>query len=138
MQLSIFTDLALKTLMYTASQQRRVTNQEVTSAFNASKDHLRKVIHALSGWGYIDTFPGRSGGIELGRDAEEILLGELVRKCESGPLIDCLGQECILLPKCSLLGALNDAEAEFYKTLDNYTLASLMDNDVLAKLKQAS
>ena len=56
MQLNIFTDLALKTLMYAASMDRRVTNQEITETFNASKDHLRKVIHALSGWGYINTF----------------------------------------------------------------------------------
>ena len=138
MQLNIFTDLALKTLMYAASMDRRVTNQEITETFNASKDHLRKVIHALSGWGYINTFPGRNGGIELASAPEDIPLGELIRKCEKGPIIDCKGQQCILLPRCSLLNVLNKAESSFYKTLNTYSLASLLDDNTLVSLKIAS
>jgi Rrf2 family nitric oxide-sensitive transcriptional repressor len=126
MKLNLSTDLSLKTLMFTAVQARRVSNLEIAQAFDSSREHLRKVIHQLSVWGYINTFPGRNGGLEIARSPDEIRIGELVKLCESDPLIDCDKQGCLLLPDCSLLNALDNAQKAFYDTLDCYTLTHLL------------
>lgn len=128
MQLSLFTDYALRTLMYLASQpERQVTLRELASAFGISLDHLRKVVSRLAHLGLIDSRQGRSGGLRLGVPADSIRVGEVVRQMESGDeVIDCEGRECVLVPGCALRMELADALRAFYARLDESTIDDLL------------
>ena len=81
MQLTKFSDYALRVLMYThAAGDRRVTIAEIAAAYRISRAHLMKVVNSLARAGYLTAHRGRSGGIVLGRPAEDICLGEVVRR----------------------------------------------------------
>lgn len=128
MKLSLYTDNALKLLMYVAVRpEQRCTRVEVAEYFDLSVDHLRKVIHHLSQWGYLQTYSGRAGGFELGKEAKDINIGELIKKTENQKcLFDCLGQKCHLVPECALKVALSEAQHEFFAVLGRYSLADLI------------
>jgi len=130
MQLSLFTDYSLRTLMYLASQpERQVTLREVAHAYGISLDHLRKVVSRLAQLGLIESRQGRSGGLRLGRAADAIRIGEVVRQMENAnEVIDCVGRECVLVPGCALRLELADALEAFYARLDEKTIADLLGN----------
>lgn len=122
--------------MYVASHsQLRCTRNEVAEYFSLSEEHLRKVIHQLNLKGYLNTFSGRNGGIELAVPASEINLGDVIRHTEKQiTLFDCEGQNCRLLPSCSLNKVLYDAQKAFFKELEKYTLNNLLENQQTLKL----
>ena len=128
MKLSMFTDNTLKVLMYVvAHPEHRCTRTEIAEYFSLSVEHLRKVIHQLHLWGYLKTFPGRNGGIELARSAQDINLGDLVRKTEKQmTMYDCQGHNCRLLPSCSLNRVLARAQEAFLHELGKHSLDSLV------------
>ena len=128
MQLSLFTDYALRTLMYLASQpERQITLRELAAAYGISLEHLRKVVSRLAQLGLIESRQGRSGGLRLGKSADTIRVGQVVRLMESGDaVIDCEGRECVLVPKCTLRLELADALEAFYARLDEKTVADLL------------
>lgn len=130
MQLSLFTDYGLRTLMYLASQpDRQVTLRELAAAYGISLDHLRKVVSRLAQLGLIESRQGRSGGLRLGAPAAAIRVGRVVREMENGDeVIDCEGRECVLLPGCTLRQELADALEAFYARLDEKTIADLLDS----------
>jgi len=69
------------------------------------------------------------GGIRLARPAEQIRIGELVRRTENDlALAACFGDggACALEPGCVLQAALYQALAAFLDVLDRYTLADLV------------
>ncbi|MCV5804370.1 Rrf2 family transcriptional regulator, partial [Escherichia coli] len=67
MQLTSFTDYALRTLIYLASLPKdELTNIiEVTDLFGVSRNHMVKVINRLGQLGYVHTVRGKNGGIRL-------------------------------------------------------------------------
>lgn len=139
MKLSLYTDSALRVLMYVAAHQdKRCTRVEIAAYFDLSVDHLRKVIHQLNLWGYLQTFPGRAGGFELGKPATEINIGQLIEQTEQQKhLFDCQGQACRLLPACRLNQVLHEAQQAFFESLQQYTLADLIDDSRLQYLLDA-
>lgn len=136
MKLSLYTDNALKVLLYVASHsEHRCTRQEIAAYFDLSVEHLRKVIHQLNLWGYLTTFSGRSGGIELAKPAAEINLGEVISKTEKQiTMFDCKGQDCRLLPSCSLNKVLYQAQQAFFAELQQHTLEDLLGDQKTWKL----
>lgn len=136
MKLSLYTDNSLKVLLYVASHRdHRCTRLEIANYFNLAVEPLRKVIHQLHLWGYIHTFAGRSGGIELAKPAAEINLGVLIKQTEKQiSLFDCKGQQCRLLPSCSLNRVLHQAQQCFFAELQRYTLADLLEDKATWKL----
>src|SRR5690242_18634538 len=98
MKLSLYTDYALRVLLYLgANQTRRVTMAEIAACYGISHEHLRKVIHLLGKLGYIETYRGKSGGFELKVNAAQINIGEVVEATEPRqPVVDCGAQPCIL------------------------------------------
>lgn len=129
-QLTRFSDLGLRLLMYLAVNDREsppVTVAEVAQQFKLARNHLVKVSALLTRHGYIRSIRGRAGGIELARPPEQIKIGELVRLLEgSEELINCEALSCVLNPSCGLKFALGNAMNTFYETLDTYTLASIL------------
>lgn len=139
MQISLFSDYALRTLIYLGLHPgRRVTLQELANAYGISLDHLRKVVHRLVQLGYIDSRRGRNGGLQLALPPRDIHAGEVIKAMEPTAVepIDCKGRECRIVGVCKLQGALGRAMRRFYEELDQYSLADLMTNreELLARL----
>ena len=139
MNITRFSDLALRLLMYLGSRaepmQATTTVREVAELFNVPYAHLVKVAHQLGQKGYLITTKGVGGGLRLARPADTIRLGELLRMTEaSDAVIDCTTQLCPLAGACLLKGALDNAYAAFLDTLDKYTLAEVARTPRLQKL----
>jgi Rrf2 family nitric oxide-sensitive transcriptional repressor len=129
MRLTIFSDYALRMLMYAASSEARLfTIDDVARTFGVSKTHLNKVANTLTRAGYLISVRGRSGGLMLGRSPSEIGLGEVIRLTEPDfALVECFasGGQCMLTGSCKLSGMLGEAMTSFQNTLDRYTLADI-------------
>ena len=127
MRLTRYTDYSLRVLMYVAARDGAgVTIAQIASAYGISRDHLMKVVQELGKAGYLRNVRGRFGGLLLAQKADEIVVGDVVRRMESDfDLADC--GNCVIEPVCVLTGALQDALAAFMKVLDGYTLADLLE-----------
>lgn len=129
MRLTLFSDLALRVLMFTqASGDRLVTIDEIADAYDISRAHLTKVVNALTRAGYLDAVRGRSGGLRLAMPADRIVLGDVVRATEPDfALVECFGtgNRCAITKCCKLQGVLDDALQAFLNVLDRKTLASI-------------
>ena len=140
MRLTTRTNLAMRTLMFCASNPDRIVRKhEVAEACAASENHLAQVIHLLAQKGFLRTIRGRSGGLMLGRAAAEITIGQVFRDFEAVlPFTECFaGHEntCPLAGPCRLKCVLADALAAFYAKLDQVTVADLVaGNDELQSL----
>lgn len=140
MKLSLFSDYALRVLMYAALKEQSFQLDEVTEAYNISRNHLAKVVNSLSKLGYLDTRRGRGGGIRLAMKPEDIRIGALVRKTEDQPVIvecfDAATNTCRLNGNCRLKGVLAEAMNAFYATLDKQTLRDLVAGAPGERMKQ--
>ncbi|KWV56168.1 Rrf2 family transcriptional regulator [Rhizobium altiplani] len=131
MRLTVYSDYALRLMMYLALRGERLsTIAEIAEAYDISKAHLMKITHELGQKGLIDTVRGRHGGMRLARAVEQIGVGEIVRACEPDfAIVPCMenGTEivCVVQPACVLKRALASAAAAFLDVLDGYTLADL-------------
>lgn len=128
MQLTNFTDYALRGLMYLAARPEKLcTVREVADHYGISHNHMVKVMHRLSQLGYIQSAKGKGGGIRLAGDAPSLRLGELVRQLEPNlALVECFNlktNSCRIVQSCQLKHYLQEAEASFLDTLNKYTLA---------------
>ncbi len=134
MRLTRFTDYSLRVLVYLACEpERRTTIAEIAQAFDVSENHLTKVVHFLARQGWVATVRGKGGGLTLGCDAGELVVGEVVRRAEDGPVpADCFdagdggASRCTIARACRLRGALREATRAFHAVLDGYTLADLV------------
>ena len=130
MRLTLGTDYALRTLIYVgATKGGLATIAEIAACFDVSEAHLMKVVHRLGRLGYLATVRGKGGGIRLGRPAEAIRVGALVRETEEDmAVMGCLAARgfCRIEGCCVLRGALAEATAAFLAVLDRYTLADLL------------
>ncbi len=143
MHLTMYTDYALRTLIYLATHPEGGTVGEIAEAYGISRNHLVKVAHNLGKSGYILTVKGRSGGLTLARPAAKIRVGDIVRDMEPNmDLVECFGgsSKCPISPVCRLRSALGKANKAFMDALDEYTLAAVASNrsDLAALLKNDS
>ncbi len=125
----------MRVLMFCAANPGRlVTKSEIAQRCNASENHLAQVINQLAQLGYLKTQRGRNGGLELGRPAPDIVIGDIFRALEAPvPLAECFADvdnTCPLTEACRLRTALTEAAHAFYATLDPITLDQLMCDNV--------
>ena len=131
MQLTYYSDYSMRVLMYLAIRCDCIANiSEIAERYGISRNHLVKVVHNLSRGGFIKTYRGKGGGIELARDPGRINIGEVVRYTE-GPLkpVECFDVErnrCVIANVCGLAEVIAEACDSFFTTLDRYTLADLV------------
>ena len=130
MRLTVYSDYALRLLMYLAVRPDGLaTIPEVAKAYGISANHLMKVVHRLGQAGYVETVRGRSGGMRLARPPDTIGLGALVRFTEPDmDIVPCFqpeNQQCPLRRACRLKAALDRARLAFMAVLDEYTLDDL-------------
>lgn len=134
MRLTVYTDYALRVLMYLAVHvEPKPTIGQIARAYGISRNHLMKVTYELGVAGFIETVRGNKGGLRLKRPAAEIGLGEVIRHTEPDlDLVPCFAQAgsdcCAISPACRLRGALNQARSAFMEVLDSYTLDDLVAN----------
>ena len=131
MRLTVYSDYALRTLMYLAVKDGELaTIAEIAETYGISKNHLMKVAHALGVAGYVETVRGRGGGLRLAMPREAIVLGEVVRQTEPDmALVPCFAptdEDCAIAQCCLLRGALTKAGDAFFDVLDGYSLADLV------------
>jgi Rrf2 family nitric oxide-sensitive transcriptional repressor len=99
----------------------RLSIAEVAAAHGIPKNNVMKVVNQLANAGLLATARGRGGGFTLGRPAEGITLGEIVRLTEPDITpADCAG--CVLRGGCGLEPMLGSAVAAFLAELDAKTL----------------
>jgi Rrf2 family nitric oxide-sensitive transcriptional repressor len=129
MQLSLHSDYALRVLMALAAEDRQQSVDEIARRYAISRNHLAKVAQRLQAEGFIQTFRGRGGGMRLARPADEIVVGDVVRRFENlDSFVGCFesGIGCAVGGLCALKPALNGALAAFLHYLDGYRLSDLM------------
>lgn len=137
MQLTSFTDYGLRALIYMASlpEGKMTSISEVTEVYGISRNHMVKIINQLSRAGYVTAVRGKNGGIRLGKPAQTIRVGDVVRELEPLSLVNCSSEFCHITPACRLKQALAQAVQSFLTELDKHTLADLVDqNQPLYKL----
>ncbi|MCB9881556.1 MAG: Rrf2 family transcriptional regulator [Planctomycetes bacterium] len=136
MRLTRQTDYSLRMLIYLAYRpDERVRTADIARAYGISENHLGKLVARLNDLGLIEVRRGLGGGIQLKADPEHISIGALVREFEDfSQLVECFDvarNTCVILPACSLNGALARALEAFLRTLDDFTLADVVSNPSL-------
>jgi Rrf2 family nitric oxide-sensitive transcriptional repressor len=133
MQLTLFTDYALRMLTYLALADGEVVPvNDIADATGVSKHYMLKVGNELARFGYVDTVRGRTGGVRLVMDPARIKLGEVVRSMEpTRAVMDCISvahSDCPIVAPCRLRHVLEEAQSAFHAVLDRYTLADLVSS----------
>lgn len=142
MRLTKFSDYSLRVLMYLAiiPENELATIPEIAAKYNISENHIRVAVHQLGKLGYLNCTRGKGGGISLALNPIDISIGEVIRETESDfQLVDCFNPQgnCTIFGACKLQHVLADALNAFLETLDQYTLADIIQNKKsLAKLLQ--
>jgi Rrf2 family transcriptional regulator, nitric oxide-sensitive transcriptional repressor len=132
MQLTAFTDYALRTLMgLGAVAPEKLTMGQLSDAYGISVHHLLKVVNELAAHGYVETIRGKFGGARLTKSPSEIRIGTVVRQMEPElGVVPCLrtGEvSCVIAPACRLKRVLVSATDRFLDELDRHTLADLLE-----------
>ncbi len=130
MRLTQLSDYSLRVLMYLGARPERLgTIQEIAGAYGISENHLMKVVYRLAQHGFVETVRGRGGGLRLKGPADGIRLGAVVRAVEEDfRLVECFGSDdtCRITDVCRLKRVLNQALGAFLASLDEWTLADLV------------
>lgn len=139
MQLTIFTDYGLRSLMYLAAHtDRRCSVRQIAEHYGISRNHLVKVVHHLAQLGYIDSSKGKGGGVKLAHRADKLKLGDLVRALEPNmDIVECFNKDtntCRIASACQLKHYLFDAKQAFLASLNNHTLADTVKHKKLFTL----
>lgn len=131
MQLTKFTDLSLRTLMYLTQDERAVpvTINEIAEQFYVPRNHLIKIVTRLNKLGWIEATRGRNGGLRLGVNALTLRLGDVIKELEnSTSLVNCAEPPCVLKGQCNLKDMLDQGLQQFYNYMNSYTLADMVNS----------
>ncbi|RTL10739.1 MAG: Rrf2 family transcriptional regulator [Neisseriaceae bacterium] len=124
MQLTIFTDIAMKSIMYLKQTQDLVTINEIAAKFAIPRNHLIKVLNFMVHQEWIGSVRGRHGGLFYKQSSDELKLGKVIMLLENREeLLNC--EDCMLNNNCHLRNILHQAVDAFYDYLNQYTLADL-------------
>ncbi len=130
MRLTVHSDYALRVLMYLGVRTDRLaTIEEISTAYGISENHLMKVVNRLAKHGFVKALRGRGGGLRLGKLADAMTIGEVLRVVEDDfHIVECFGaaDTCRISKACRLKHALNRALAAYLAELDSWTLADIV------------
>lgn len=129
MHLTKFTDNSLRVLIYiSANGDRRVNITEIAQMCAIPRNHLTKVIHTMATKGLISTTRGKGGGVSMAHPANQLKVGEVIREMEgTSEIINCESPKCPMVRMCELRSVLRKGQNAFFKALDAYTVADLID-----------
>jgi len=123
------TDYSLRTLMLLALNppEELMSIEEISDTLSVSKAHMMKVVNQLATLGLVETIRGRSGGVRLFHENDEINIGTVFRQLdEISNVVDCDSDPCIFNGACKLRKIFDQATQAFHEELDKYTLADLV------------
>jgi len=128
LRLTSYTNYALRTLQIAALRGPALSRvDDVVRVHGMARPHIAKIVHELGRAGYLQTVRGRGGGFRLGRPAEQIIVGDVVRLTEGAlDVVECFNPDtntCPLLGICKLSRAIQAATRAFMAVLDDLTLA---------------
>ena len=130
MQLTLYTDYSLRTLIYLGLHPEGATVAEIAESYRISRNHLVKVVHNLGKLGLIHTTRGKSGGISLAKEPAAIRVGDVVRKVEPNfNWVECFDAEtntCPIEGACRLHTILEEAQEALLNVLNRYTLQDIL------------
>ena len=134
MQLTLFSDYALRVLLYLAvHRDELVPVSRMARAYRVSRHHMVKVAQLLVRLELVEAVRGRSGGLRLAQPPSQINLGSVVRRTEPHfDIVECFDDStntCPISPACNLKGVLFHAQQQFLSVLDNLTLADLLGKE---------
>lgn len=140
MRLTQYTDYSLRVLIYLGLRpERRCTIREISEAYDISRNHLMKVVQQLAAEGYVESTRGVGGGLMLAHPPDHLGVGDVVRAMEPDlGLVECMRptNECVITGACRLYGMLNEARDAFLEVLDNYTLADILEPQLVPRLSK--
>lgn len=127
MQLTQFSDYAMRVVLYLACHPGRLVSvEEISRAYGISRHHLVRVVQTLTELEVVAARRGRGGGMQLAREPAAINVGWLIRRTEPHfDLVECFDPDanrCPIAPACGLKGALYRARHAFLAVLDEYSL----------------
>ena len=129
MRLTDSCDIAFRVLIYAAEKEGALFRiEDVVTFYGVSRSTTMKVVNTLTRSGLLLAIRGRSGGLQLGKETDEIALGEVVRLMEPDfAVVECLrsGNTCPITPICALPAPLIAATNAFLETLDRYSLTDI-------------
>jgi Rrf2 family nitric oxide-sensitive transcriptional repressor len=127
------TDFALRALMLLAHQpDDQPLNVETLSRLlgGLSRNHLHKIVQNLAAMGLVRTVRGNGGGVVLVAAPDSIKVGSLIASLEGEqPVVECFREDggcCTLTPVCHLKGFIGGARSNFYRELDQRTIADCL------------
>lgn len=131
MYLSKFTDYSFRALVYLAENRDKLcTVEELAKKLEISEHHLKKIIHKLAKTDLVISMKGRTGGLKLGLEPQDINLGEVVRITEDNlNIAQCFSKEdcCPFITSgCKLKGIMNESLSAFLHEFSRYTLRDLL------------
>jgi Rrf2 family nitric oxide-sensitive transcriptional repressor len=131
MQLTYFSDYALRLVLYLAAHaDRLVSIQEVSRAYVVSQHHMVKVARLLIDRGIVSGVRGRRGGLRLNVPPDQLTIGGLVRLTEPHfDIVECFDgatNTCPIAPACGMKGVLRQANRAFLDVLDTHTVAEFL------------
>jgi Rrf2 family nitric oxide-sensitive transcriptional repressor len=134
MRISTKTDLALRVLMCCAVNEcRTVRKAQVADRCGASISLVAVVMHQLGMAGYLKTMRGRTGGIRLNAEPENISIGAVFRAFENDhTLVECITpprQTPPLFQQSTLKPLLGEAMAAIYSVFDRMSLSDLLEQN---------
>ncbi|AQZ61090.1 Nitrite-sensitive transcriptional repressor NsrR [[Actinomadura] parvosata subsp. kistnae] len=131
MRLTAFTDIALRIVMRLAVAQPDdlLTTRAAADLLAVPYTHAAKAVARLSEMGVVEARRGRGGGMQLTPAGRGTTVGALVRELEgAGDVVGCEDDTpCPLRAACRLRSALRQAQEAFFASLDEVTVASLVD-----------
>lgn len=130
MQLSVFTDLALRIVMRLAvlDDAATSTTSALAAQLNVRYSHATKVVAELQKLGIVETRRGRSGGLWLTDAGKQTSVGAIVRELEGDrEVVECEGHNpCPLRGGCRLRAGLREAQEAFFASLDRLHISDLV------------
>lgn len=131
MQLSKFTDYSFRALIYLArNRNRRCTVEELAAQLETSHNHMKKVICRLAAHRYVKSTKGRTGGLFLGDEPENIVLSDVLLLAEGNMNLLMCYNSCSSCPlqkqQCALKKISRNALQKFINEFKNRTLKDIL------------
>lgn len=130
MRLTDSCDVALRVLIFAASHgDRLITIDEIVTVYNQPRGTVMKVVNTLTRGQFLTAQRGRSGGLRLGRPADQIRISDVIQYVEPDlHLVECMrsGNQCVITKDCRLISPLQKALRAFLDTLRDYTIADMI------------
>ena len=120
--------IAIHSMVTIAKEKDKINAIELAKVSNFSKNHLAKVMHQLTKYGYLISDRGPKGGFVLGKQPNEISLLELFELIEGSiDDVSCIGN-CSVCPfeKCIFGDFASKFTNEFKEYLKNTKLSDLI------------